>query len=109
MPDQSIFPREQRAQHRIHGVFPVRVRGVTSGGQPFETHTLADNISSGGLYLQLPRLLPHGARLFTLTRLPGGARLAARGRVLRAESKEHELSGLAVRFSRSRLLPRAAT
>jgi len=39
-----------------------------------------------------------------LTRLPGGASLAAQGRIVRQETQGHGLSGLAVCFSSSRLI-----
>jgi hypothetical protein len=100
------FAPERRDNARLQGVFPVRVRAAaTAAGQRFETHTLADNIGCGGLYLQLPCALLPGVSLFILTRLPGGARLAARGHVVRKEIKPHGLSGMAVCFSRMRLIP----
>jgi len=81
------------------------VRGHYADGRTFKTHTLVDNISDGGFYLQLPLCLLPCERIFGLTRLPGGASLAAQGRVLRTEAKAHGLSGVAVHFSRARLLP----
>jgi hypothetical protein len=96
---------ERRAEQRLKGIFPVRVRGITAAGQVFELHTLADNISEGGLYLQLPYALQIGMSLFTLVRLPGGASLAARGRIVREEKKQMGLSGIAVHFSHRRLIP----
>lgn len=102
---ESDFNKGLRGQKRWYGLFPVLVRGQYPGGQFFETHTLADNISDGGLYLQLPGNLLPCERLFSLTRLPGGASLAALGRIVRQEKQGHGLSGLAVRFSRSRLIP----
>lgn len=74
-------------------------------GQVWEAQALADDISSGGMYIQLPQNLCGGARVFTVTQLPGGARLAAWGEVLRKEDKEHGLIGMAIRFYRIRLLP----
>lgn len=105
MTNPPVFFRDRRAAPRIHGALPVRVRGVTASSEVFETHTLADNLSPGGLYLQLPRALLPGCKLFTVTRLPGGVVVAARGAVVRTESKPHGLSGVAVRFTRTRLLP----
>lgn len=99
---------ERRNETRLKGIFPVRVRGVTEAGQLFEMHTLADNISQGGLYLQLPYALQIGMSIFTLTRLPGGASLAARGRIVREETKSQGLTGVGVCFSRHRLIPTPA-
>ncbi|MGZ8143249.1 MAG: PilZ domain-containing protein [Methylosarcina sp.] len=96
---------ERRTEKRLKGIFPVRVRGITAAGQLFEMHTLADNISEGGLYLQLPYALQVGMSLFTLIRLPGGASLAARGRIVREEAKQMGLNGIAVCFSHRRLIP----
>ena len=103
--NENDFNEDLRGQRRWYGLFPVLVRGRYPGGRVFETHTLADNISDGGLYLQLPGNLLPCERLFSLTRLPGGAFLAALGRIVRQEAQGHGLSGLAVRFSRCRLIP----
>lgn len=97
--------RDRRNETRLEGFFPVRVRGVKEDGQLFEINTLADNISQGGLYLQIPHALHAGMSLFTLTRLPGGASLAAQGRIVREETKSQGLTGIAVCFSRRRLIP----
>jgi hypothetical protein len=97
-------PGKPRRNIRLDGAFPVRVRGVDALGRHFKATTLADSFSPSGLYLQLPRSVGKGARLFTLMQLPGGAIVAARGKVLREEQKPHGLFGLAVRFTRARLL-----
>jgi hypothetical protein len=109
MTDSNHSDVERRAEKRLKGIFPVRVRGITASGQLFEMHTLADNISEGGLYLQLPYALHVGMSLFALVRLPGGASLAARGRIVREEAKQTGLSGIAVCFSHRRLIPIIST
>jgi hypothetical protein len=96
---------ERRGQRRLYGFFPVQVRGRCSGGQVFEISALAENISDGGLYLQMPSHLLLCERIFSLTRLPGGASLATHGLIVRQETPSHGSSGVAVRFSRSRLIP----
>lgn len=96
---------ENRKASRLCGTFPMRVRGVDAAGQAFDTTSLADNISAGGLYFQLPRSQARDAQLFTVVRLTDGVTIAARGHVLREESKDYGLSGIAVRFSSARLLP----
>jgi hypothetical protein len=48
-----------------------------------------------------------GARLFTVVPLPSGARVAVRGYITRVELRGDSF-GIAVRFTRTRLLPAAA-
>lgn len=101
--------KHRRRQKRWYGLLPVLVRGHYADGRTFETHTLVDNISNGGFYLQLPCCLLPCERIFSLTRLPGGASLASQGRIVRQETQGHGLSGLAVRFSNSRLIPASSS
>jgi len=96
---------ENRRASRLNGTFLIRVRGVDAAGQAFDTTSLADNICADGLYFQLPRSQVRGARLFTVVQLTNGLTFAARGHVLRKESKEYGLSGIAVRFTNARVLP----
>ena len=94
---------EKRKQPRLYGLFPVLLRIPDKRGEQPEPHTLAYNVSQGGLYLQLPYALDAGTTLYTLIRLPSGAKLAAYGQVLRAEQKSQALFGMAISFRRSRL------
>lgn len=96
---------DHRHEHRTFCAFPVFVRATSADGQRIKTSTLTDNISSGGVFMQLPYLLAHGAQLFACISVPGSASLAAIGRVVRTENKEHGLTGIAVCFSQTRLLP----
>mgnify|MGYP002152060676 CR=1 len=82
---------------------PVYIHGISNHGKRIKTHTVTDNISSGGLYLHTPQPLKLGSIVFTFTQLLSGARLAARGKVVRVETKGHSLPGLAVHFNRPRL------
>jgi hypothetical protein len=82
----------------------MRLRGVDSAGQPFDATSLADNICADGLYVQLPQSKARGGRLFAIVQVTGGLSIAARGHVLRRETKDYGLSGVAVRFTRARLL-----
>ena len=68
-----------------------------------DSHTLADNVSQGGLYLQLPYALDTGTTLYALINMPSGAKVAAYGLVLRAEQKDRTLFGMAICFRRCRL------
>lgn len=105
MTETDDYNDDRRLKKRLYGAFFVRVRGRSSDNRVVKIRTLADNISQGGLYLQMPRhLLPSG-RIFTLTRLPGGAFLAAHGFIVRQENQRHGLVGIAMGFLRSRLIP----
>jgi hypothetical protein len=95
---------ENRRAPRLSGAFLMRVRGVDVEGQAFDTTSLADNICADGLYFQLPRTQAKGAQLFAVVRLTGGLTIAARGHVLRKESRDYGLSGIAVRFTKARVL-----
>lgn len=105
MKQVNNYNEERRRQKRLYDLFPVQVRGRYPGGRFFEISTLAENISDGGLFLQLPSHLLPCERLFSLTRLPGGASLAARGVIVRQETQRHGLNGVAVCFSHRRLIP----
>lgn len=90
----------------MSGDFPLRVRGVDTAGQPFHLASLADNLSAGGLYCQLPRSLAKGAPLFIAVEAREGLVIAARASVRRAESRPHGLCGVGVQPSRTRILAR---
>jgi hypothetical protein len=95
---------EKRRVSRLHGVFPLRVRGVDAAGRAFDAKSIADNICADGLYFQLPRSKAWGGQLFAIVQITGSLSIAARGHVLRRETKDYGLSGIAVRFTRARLL-----
>jgi PilZ domain len=96
---------ERRKHVRLYGAYAVRVRGVDASGRRFETTSLVDNVSTGGLYLRLPRRVGEGTRLFAVVQLTDSLRIAARGRVLREEARGHGLFAVAVRFTSARVLP----
>jgi hypothetical protein len=98
-------PKDMRKSARVYGSFPVRMRGFDGSACTFKANSLVDNISSGGLYMQLGRPVAVGSRLFAVVQLVSGATIAARGFVARVEPRPHALSGVAVRFTRTRLLP----
>ena len=100
----SISLMDMRKNARAYGSFPVRMRGVDESGCEFNMNSLVDNISSGGLYMQLGRPVAAGSRLFTVVQLLSDSAIAARGIVSRVERRPHGLSGVAVRFTRTRLL-----
>lgn len=99
---------EKRRQPRHSGVFPVRLHFISPLGDQRKIHTLADNVSQDGLYLQLPYHLDTGSTLFVVLTLPSGAKLAAFGQIVRTETKNQALFGVAIGFHRTRLLSAAA-
>ena len=101
----SIPLMDMRKSARVYGSSPVVRRGFDESGCMFKANSLVDNISSGGLYMQLGRPVAEGSRLFAVVQLVSGATIAARGFVARVEPRPHGLSGVAVRFTRTRLLP----
>ncbi len=100
-----IYLKDERKHIRVHGCFPARVRGFDMSGDSFQSSFLVDNISSGGLYVQLSRPIAEGSRLFAVVQLVSGATIAAKGLADRVERRPHGLSGVAMRFTQARLLP----
>ena len=100
-----ISLKDMRKSIRVHGCFPAWIRGFDKSGRAFHESFLVDNISSGGLFVQLNRPVAEGSRLFAAVQLASGATIAARGLVSRVEQRPHNLTGVAVRFTRARLLP----
>jgi hypothetical protein len=96
---------DMRKNIRVYGSFPVRLRGIDTAGCPFQVGSRVDNISSGGLHMELGRPVAEGSRMFTLVRLAIGAAIAAQGQVTRVEQGPQGLSGVALRFTHTRLLP----
>jgi hypothetical protein len=100
---------ERRRQPRLTIPFPTRVRGRSTEGAPFECDTAVENISRGGLYVVVPGWVDLQARmLFVVTLTPGGgrpgARVALRGRVVRAEPRPGGEYGIAVVIEGHRFL-----
>lgn len=102
---------ERREKPRVDRPFVAKVRGIDASGKAFQADTLLDNFSASGLYLRLPHRVETGARLFILVGLftptpdgNSGGRVAVRGVVLRSESKEFGLWGLALKIINHRFL-----
>ena len=100
--------KEKRRQPRHYGIFSVQLRSAKPAKQLLKVHTIADNVSRCGLYLQMPYDVDIGSILFLLIRLPNGAKLAAFGQVLRLEPRKQSLFGVALRFLHIRFLPSLA-
>ena len=105
MLQSNQFTSERRDKTRLPVPCSVFVHIASSHNKHIKTHTMTDNFSLGGLYLQIPYRLTIGSYIFTFTYLPGGAAFAAQGTIVRIEEKENGLFGVAVCFYRQRLLP----
>lgn len=102
---------ERRHFLRVSIPYPVRVRGVNASGKPFRYDTVVDNLSVGGLLLQLPETLEVGTELTVALRLAVGAdernpapRMAARATVLRVVAASDGKNMIAMKFTRRRIL-----
>lgn len=102
---------ERRSKPRITEPFLARVRGVDASGKPFEVDADLDNLSVTGLHLRLAQRVPLGGRLFFIIRLcssssgePSSLKVAARGVVVREEAFSEVDFGIAVSFTRYRII-----
>jgi hypothetical protein len=102
---------ERRNSTRIQTPFPVMVRSVEVNEQPFEEHTILDNLSSCGLYLPLTRRVRQGVTLFVLIRFSVSydadasvAWIELYGKVLRTEPRPGSVFGTAIRFTHHRFI-----
>lgn len=100
---------ERRGKLRIPGPFPAVVRGVDGRGEAFETDTVLDNLSAGGLYFRLIPQVEQGAKIFVAVQLSMApnkeatrSRLAVLGVTLRVEPQPSGIWGTAVAFTRHR-------
>ena len=102
---------ERRIKPRINLPFAAKVRGVDANGEAFETDSVLDNFSAGGLYLRMRRSLAQGAELLVLVELPNGSannvgpsQIEAQGVILRAEPQVNGDCGVAVAFTKHRFI-----
>ena|SRR6266571_7043365 len=102
---------ERRFDPRVSQPFPARFWGLDTEGRPLKEDTVLDNFSAGGLYLRLTRRVESGVSVFVAARLSTGPavgvpalRLIARGVVVRTEMQTDGRCGVAVKFSRRRVL-----
>src|SRR6266542_5621633 len=100
-----------RCMPRITIPFPVKIRSIDASGQAFEMEAVIDNLSTGGLYMRVPRLLATNAEvvavisLFPSRETPAQkSRVAIRGTVLRCEPQPDGTCGVAVGFSSYRFV-----
>jgi hypothetical protein len=102
---------ERRFSTRAALSYAARLWAVDAEGKPLKEDTRVVNISSGGVYLRVSRFLSQGARVFVAARLSERAneevpalRLVASGLVVRTERQPDGTCGVAVEFTRRRVL-----
>jgi hypothetical protein len=102
---------EQRSSTRIHAAYPARLWGSDRAGQTFKEDTLLENLSGGGVYLRLRKMIQVGSDVVLAARLStapvndvSALRLAARGTVLRIDPQPDGSYGVAIEFKRRRVL-----
>lgn len=80
--------RQQRADHRFRGSFPVSVRVAREGGRVTRAHVaLAQDLNPGGMSFRSTRALERGTDL-RLTLQLSTARVNVKGKVLHCEAEE---------------------
>ena len=102
---------ERRFSARVSVPYTARLWSLDAAGRPWKEDTVLDNISAGGLYLRLNRRIQEGAHVHVAVRLSTARgenipalRLVAHGVVLRMETQPDNTCGVAVEFSRRRVL-----
>lgn len=99
---------DNRRASRIFSAYPASVRATSADGRRLKINICVDNISPSGLFVQIPYILTQGAQLFAFVKIPRSVGLAAIGKIVRIENKGCGLTGIAVCFRQTRLLPLSA-
>jgi hypothetical protein len=105
-----FMEKERRFSSRLDVVYPARLWGSDPNGGTWIEDAIACNISSGGVYLKVPRMIERQAHLSIAVRLstapPGepALRLVARGVVLRTQRRRDGYCEAAIEFTRRRVL-----
>ena len=107
----AVEEKERRLNPRITLPYPARLWGMDTDGRAVKEDARLDNLSSSGLYLRLRRTIQNGSPASVAVRLSmidarpvSVLRLAARGVVVRTEAFEDGTCGVAVKFTRRRVL-----
>ena len=102
---------ERRQFERIYQTFPARVRGVAKTGETFSIDATVNNISAGGLFLQMPLEVDAGPQIRAVVVLKNPdtgslnpPRLLVKGQVLRAGRLPDGRFGVAVELKNYRFL-----
>ncbi|PYS44780.1 MAG: hypothetical protein DMG13_33350 [Acidobacteria bacterium] len=103
--------QERRFSTRVKVPYHARLSGVDTTGRVFKEETVLDDLSVGGVHMRLQRSMPIGANVTVSVRLSmapetetPSLRLAARGTVRRLEPESDGRFGVAVEFTRRRIL-----
>jgi len=102
---------ERRGKPRVICSYPATLRGSGDDGNRYDARAVLSNMSASGMYIYTKRPLRLGARVFIvvgistrplgMTNLP---QLAARGNVVRVETRVDGAYGVALKLSRYRFL-----
>lgn len=102
---------ERRSKPRLQVAYPALVRGNDSLSGKFREDALVENVSAGGVYLRLKRVVVPGNSLFITLRFSNlppkqtlAPCLAARGIVLRVDQRQDGTYGVALKFQNYRFL-----
>lgn len=91
---------DRRARPRLQEHFPARIWGADSDALPFVIDCVLDNISSTGLYLQMPRQMQKGGEVKVIVHLftgpTSGDSACIYGEILRDEPLPDGRHGIAV-------------
>ncbi len=107
--EHSHLRLERRTKPRVSVPFRATVQGVDRAGEAFETATVVDNLSAGGLYLRIRPEVSQGAGLLVNVDLAGhaegldaaGLNLEVYGHVRRVDPLPGGAFGVALAFSTS--------
>ncbi|PYS03676.1 MAG: hypothetical protein DMG12_11780 [Acidobacteria bacterium] len=102
--------RDRRFSARVSLPFHARLKGVDTEGKAFMEDTRIEDLSVAGVRLRLTRSILEGSNVSLAVRLSvtpeksPALRLAARGTVRRTEPRQDGTWGVAVEFTRRRVL-----
>ncbi len=101
----------RRRGERLYGPCVALVRGVDAEGEVFTESTVLQNVSAGGLYVNLQRDVRLGTRLFVVFSFSPVAlqnvpvpRVAAHGEVRRVDALDAKARGVGIQFQHHRFL-----
>jgi hypothetical protein len=106
-----VYDDERRLCPRVKARYPARFWGIDAEGRAVKEDVLLDNLGAGGLYAQLTRRLEKNTPVSVAVSLSTNVvaqlpslRLGVRGIVARTEVLADGAFGVAVRFTKRRVL-----
>ncbi len=101
----------RRQNERLYGPCVAVVRGVDAAGEEFTESTVLQNVSAGGLYVNLQREVQLGAKLFVVFAFSPVAlqnvpvpKVAVHGEVRRVDALDAKAHGVGIQFQHHRFL-----